>query len=165
MSTPVTLRHATTADSDLLLVWRNDPVTIAMSMTPEPVTHEAHIDWFAHALADDARTLLMAEVDNTPVGTVRLDTFASDEYEVSITVSPDHRGQGFGQTILSAANTLAFTALGVHRLVATVKEDNHASRRIFESAGYQLQALEDGVCLYHNTCGIPGTEHASWNLQ
>jgi RimJ/RimL family protein N-acetyltransferase len=165
LSAPVTLRHATTGDSDLLLAWRNDPVTIAMSMTPEPVTPEEHINWFSHALADDARTLLIAEADNTPVGTVRLDTFADGEYEVSITVSPDHRGQGFGQAILAAANTLAFTALGVHRLVATVKEDNHASRRIFERTGYQLQATEDGVCLYHNTGETPGAESASWNLQ
>ena len=160
----MTLRHATTGDSDLLLAWRNDPVTIAMSLTPEPVTRDDHINWFAHALADDARTPLIAENGNMPVGTVRLDTFAEGEYEVSITVSPDHRGQGIGQAILAAANTLAFTALGVHRLVATVREDNHASRRIFDRTGYQLQAAEDGVCLYHNTGESPGAESTSRNL-
>lgn len=150
MSPTVTLRTATIRDRDLLFAWRNDPVTVAMSMTPQTVNSEEHARWFSQALADNARTLLLAQNGQTPVGTVRLDEEPAGAYEVSITVSPDHRGKGFGRALLSAANAYAFGELAASRLFATVKEDNTVSQRIFESTGYRLETTRHGVCRYHN---------------
>lgn len=145
----MTLRAATIHDSDLLLAWRNDPVTVAMSMTPETVTQEDHTRWFTQILADDTRILLVAESGQTPIGSVRLDRAPTGAHEVSITVSPDHRGKGFGRALLSTANAHAFSALAARKLVASVKEDNTASQRIFEATGYRLAAIQDGVLQYH----------------
>lgn len=146
----MTLRAADIDDSDLLLAWRNDPLTVAMSLSPDPVTPEDHDIWLTRVLAADAYRLLVAEDGGTPVGSVRLDGFGGNQFEVSITVSPSHRQRGYGRAMLEAVNRNAFGDLGARRLVAIVKDDNMASRKIFEAAGYCLDSIRNGVCRYQN---------------
>lgn len=148
MSAPVTLRPAALHDRDRLLDWRNDPVTVAMSMTPDPVAPRAHDQWLTDVLGDTKRTLLIAEADAAPVGSIRLDAVAADTHEVSIMVDPAQRGRGLGRHILLAANTWAAERLNARRLVATVKQENTPSQRIFEAAGYQFAETREGLCCY-----------------
>lgn len=135
------IRRATLDDALDVLIWRNDPLTRAMSRTPDEVEQQAHVAWFNRALDDAASTLLIGEVGGEKIGMVRFDHGAATE--VSININPSCRGRGLGHELLSEALTWA-----VGDLVAVIKDQNLASRRLFERAGFELQETTDGLGRY-----------------
>lgn len=132
----VALRPATQDDAPLLLAWRNDPQTRAMSIDTAEVSPTDHQAWLARSLTSKERWLFIAETEDKPVGSVRLDAEGPASLEVSLTVAPGERGKGYGVALLRAAEAEAH-ALGAVRLVAVLKPENTASRRAFEAAGYR----------------------------
>lgn len=137
----MTIREATQADAEDVWAWRQDPQTRAMSRSREATPLDAHRAWFAAALADPQRTLLIGELEAQKVGMVRFDRGAVTE--VSINVNPDCRGRGLGRALL---------ALALRRepgeVWAEVKDENGPSRRLFEGAGFELREARDGLRRY-----------------
>lgn len=137
MANSIRLRKATLDDCRTLFEWRNDPITVAMSLVSEPVPWENHVAWFESSLANPKRHLLVAELAGSPVGTIRFDDL-DDTSEISITVSPERRGQGMGTGLLEVADEWARMELGLDRIIARIKETNPASIAIFKKSGYQV---------------------------
>ena len=137
MANSIRLRKATLDDCRTLFDWRNDPVTVAMSLVSEPVPWENHVAWFESSLQNPKRHLLVAELAGQPVGTIRFDD-VDDTAEISITVSPDQRGKGMGTSLLDAADGWAREELGLDRVIARIKETNPASIAIFKKSGYEI---------------------------
>ena len=142
----VNLRLATMADSDRLLAWRNDPETIANSLSSEPVAPEIHAEWMQRWVCAGfpMNLVLIAEYDNRPIGTIRFAATARWTYEVSITIAPAHRGRGWGAKVLAAG----CAPMGDCELVALIKVGNHASRTIFEHNRFTQIAVSDGIAKY-----------------
>src|SRR5574341_539311 len=99
MST-VSLRPARPEDAALLFAWQQHPETRRYACNPEPPTWEEHLQWLGGVLADDTRTLLIAEQDSHAVGMLRLDT-RSERREVSIVVAPGLHRRGIGSAMLA----------------------------------------------------------------
>ncbi|MFM5951036.1 MAG: N-acetyltransferase family protein [Micrococcales bacterium] len=137
MPNSIALRLATQEDCRQLFEWRNDPTTVAMSLVSEPVPWENHVRWFDSVLGNPARHLLVGEVDGVRCGTVRFDE-VDDTAEISITVSPDFRGQGIGGKLLEVAADWAKNELGLGHIIAQIKATNPASIAIFKKAGYEI---------------------------
>lgn len=142
----VSLRPATEQDADLLLSWRNDPLTRSASHDSTQITLSQHLDWLSQLLSDSSRRLFVAEQRGVPVGSVRADKGADGTTELSWTVAPDARGRGLGRRMLAA---LLEELNGPVR--AEVKAGNLASMRIAESAGLRLIREEQGVLHYVGT--------------
>jgi RimJ/RimL family protein N-acetyltransferase len=142
----IALRLATQADCRQLLDWRNDPITVAMSLVAEPVSWENHVRWFESVLANPNRHLLVAEDTQIKYGTVRFDE-VDDTAEISITVSPDLRGQGVGSKLLDAADVWAKNELGLDRIIAQIKANNPASIALFKKCGYEITEEGDVLSL------------------
>ncbi|HEX3366918.1 GNAT family N-acetyltransferase [Phenylobacterium sp.] len=138
------LRRATAADALDVLAWRNDPQTRAMSRSHEPIDEAAHGVWFAKMLADPKVMLLIGETGAEKLGMVRFDHL--EPTEVSININPAHRGHGHGHALLSQA-----LAQVDGDVAALVQDDNLASRRLFERAGFVLQSRAGGLRRYIRT--------------
>jgi RimJ/RimL family protein N-acetyltransferase len=137
---PLIARLATDDDSLLILRWRNDPVTRAVSRNHDPVPWADHQPWFHKAIRDDARAVYIVELGGQPVGTVRFDQETATLWEVSINLAPEARGRGLGKAVLAAAEqAFAPTHHGVS-LKATVLGGNAASAGLFEGSGYRPAA-------------------------
>jgi RimJ/RimL family protein N-acetyltransferase len=139
LDTPI-LRPATVADGRMLFDWRNDEITRANSRDGGIVSWEAHRAWLDMVLADPTRELLIAEIADTPVGTVRLDRLAT-EVELSWTVAPEHRDQGIGRAMVAVA---VVRCPGV-RLRARILHTNRASMAIAQAAGFRLDDERDAM--------------------
>ncbi|MEO6143788.1 MAG: GNAT family N-acetyltransferase [Dermatophilaceae bacterium] len=138
---------ATREDARALWAWRNDPVTRAGSRNPEPVPWPDHLAWVESTLTREDRLLLVVE-DSAgsagpvwPVGTVRWDLWGEGEWEVSITLVPERRGQSLGRALLRAGELALLeatrsSATRVTAYLAVVHVDNLASLRLFESSAY-----------------------------
>jgi RimJ/RimL family protein N-acetyltransferase len=140
----LTLRYATLNDASILFDWRNDPVTRSNSINEDQVPWDVHVDWLTRSLSN-ARRLLFVGLDvlGHPIGTSRLDVNELMT-EISYTVAPAFRQTGLGHALI--AETLKHVNGSVK---ATVKQDNHASRRILENAGFQIAGEEENSLLVY----------------
>jgi len=159
-------RPATLEDARQLWEWRNDPGTRAGSRHGEKVPWLEHLAWLESSLTREDRVLLVVDDPLGPVGTVRWDLEGESEWEVSITVAPDRRGQSLARPLLRAAEVALSEVVGsavgrsavagsevplsevapsevtrsrgtrVTAYLAGVHVDNRASVRVFETSGY-----------------------------
>jgi UDP-2,4-diacetamido-2,4,6-trideoxy-beta-L-altropyranose hydrolase len=134
----IELRAATKDDSARLFEWRNHPSIRAISINTDPIIWESHQQWFKNVLQDANRPLYIAEQAGTEVGVIRFDINEA-RAEVSLYLAPEHKGKGLGtQLLLLGEKQLLKERSDVQKLVATVREGNEASHRLFRRCDYQF---------------------------
>lgn len=144
----VSLRPATTADAALLHGWVNRPDSLANKLaTADAIPRDAHETWLAAKLDSEDAAIWIGEINGDPVGQVRLER-RGDGLEVDIYVDGAARGQGAGIAMLEAARTEAAARWPGVPLLARIKPENMASRRLFTRAGYgSMTVAPDHVIL------------------
>lgn len=135
------LRPATLQDGPFLLRLRNDRLTRENSLGDAMVGPQEHRHWLASSLANPNRRLWIAEVDGEGVGTIRKDL--GPVTELSWTIAPEARGQGYGTAMLQA-----LTAAASGPLKALIKARNAPSRALALRAGFRPGGVRDGVREY-----------------
>lgn len=130
----IKLRKANLKDSADILRWRNDPETVKVSFSRAPIGAAEHQKWFAAVLKDKARRLYIAEnQQRQKLGMIRFDLLGKKIAEVSVNLSPDMRGKGYGTKII----VLGAGKMKGFNLLARTKLSNPASVKAFEKAGYR----------------------------
>jgi ribosomal protein S18 acetylase RimI-like enzyme len=93
------------------------------------------------ASGEHHQVLLVAHSADRPVGYLAGEVQTDGEgYIDYLGVEPDHRGQGIGKALVLAA-VGALRGLGCHRISLTVRESNHAARRLYRSLGFTEERL------------------------
>lgn len=139
------LRKATLADADRLLKWRNDELTRLFSLNPKPVTQQEHMVWLQNSLINKQRLLLIAEIDNNAIGTVRADSQRKIN-TISWTLSPDYRGKGL------AKEMVALFVIQLEGLImAKILPGNTPSIHVAEYAGLSYEHTQNNVMYYVRT--------------
>jgi RimJ/RimL family protein N-acetyltransferase len=133
----IRMRPAQASDADYLFDWRNDERTMAMSRSTAPVSAEEHSRWMMMNVTQGypQHLVMIAESDHHRVGVVRFDTDKRDlmAFDVSITIAPQHRGQGFSLDVLREACSY----MSEFTLKAEVRQENTASRKLFERCEFE----------------------------
>jgi RimJ/RimL family protein N-acetyltransferase len=138
----ITQRNATYGDAQALLLWRNHPDVRAFSLQSELIPINEHTRWLADRLLRvDHEPFYIFESEFEVIGMCRLDLLpgAIDEYEISILVDPNRHAKGIGTKILKMSCTSFFCSHPNKSIVAKVRKDNLVSRKLFESADFDLQ--------------------------
>lgn len=132
----IVIRQATLEDCDAVYAWRNAEETRRYIFNAEEIPIETHRSWYTATLTRDDRILLIGEVDGAPVGVVRYD-FHDDEALISVYLVPGGQGQGVGTHLIrSGSQWVRKHRPGIRRVVAEVMQENVASMRAFEAAGF-----------------------------
>jgi len=135
----VEMRKACPDDSEAVYEWRNHPAIRAVSRSTEPIAREDHVRWFASAIEDPSRQLLIGQLDGEPIGVVRFDIL-NDQAEVSLYLVPDAKSACRGSDLLkSAENWFTESFPEVKKLRAYVREGNERSKGLFTAAGYEIE--------------------------
>ena len=142
MNSKLKLRRATMKDLDILFDWRNNMQTRIASCNTADIKMGEHKRWLSNSIKNINRQLFIAEKDGIPVGTIRAD-LSNGVYELSWTVSPDARKQGIGKQMVSS-----FINRIKGLIIAEIKEDNIASKRIAEYVGMKFDHKENGMIYY-----------------
>jgi len=141
-STELTFRSATLDDAELLLKWRNNLETRLASINSDMISKEDHIKWFTKLITKNNIILLIAEKNNKPVGTIRIE-IKNNIKELSWTVAPAQRGKGIGKLMLYE---IVRQLNG--NLIAKIKKENIPSVKMAEYAGFKLDHESDGLLFY-----------------
>ncbi len=143
----VRFRLAVASDVEDIYLWRNHPSTRAMSLNKTEIDYEGHKNWFSKALATPEVIMVVAEADEK-LGVVRFEK-KQEGVVVSVQVSPLHRGQGLAKALLKHGEGF-LSEWGDLNLRAIIREENGASIRTFENAGYiRADEIPDDHCLLY----------------
>lgn len=122
------LRKVKFEDWKLILDWRNDPVSVQYSITKELIQKEPHKKWLKENIHDN---FFIAEVDNIPIGTIRGD-LKNNEYVLSWSISPNHRGKGYGTLMLQKCISVLPKS---NEIIAYILKENKASIKMAQKVG------------------------------
>ncbi|MGH6835307.1 MAG: GNAT family N-acetyltransferase [Methylocella sp.] len=130
------LRKAAAGDSRDLWLWRNDEQTRRCSRTTDVVAWPRHDAWYREKLKDCGSQILVAFDAGVRIGMIRFDRIEKDRFRAHIAVAPAARGHGLGREILRLGCDRLIQDHADATIVAEVRIENIASRRIFEANGF-----------------------------
>lgn len=137
-------------DIEDLFKWKNDELSVKMSQSQRSVSWDEHVSWVNAALADDNKHFFLFEDAGSgeKIGVVRFDIDGDAVATVSINLAPEARGRALSKTCLA----MGVDAFVNHRrckiILAHIRPDNRASRRIFSAVGFELRAEKDDILEY-----------------
>jgi RimJ/RimL family protein N-acetyltransferase len=138
----IVFRNVKMSDAECLYNWHIDPLTRESSFHATPVSFENHVEWLAGVIREPDKSILMAELDQMPVGFVRANQ-SIEGWELSWVVDPGRRGEGIGKNMV---RMFVDRVDGI--LSAKIKKGNLASIRVAEYAGLRLIHEENGFMKY-----------------
>ncbi|AOX03977.1 UDP-2,4-diacetamido-2,4,6-trideoxy-beta-L-altropyranose hydrolase [Moorena producens PAL-8-15-08-1] len=131
------LRAVGEDDCELLWQWANDPEVRLRSFSSKPIPWDEHVQWFNLKLkSPDCQFYMALNTQDVPIGSIRFD-IEHNEATVSICINSEHRGQGYGSTLINLASTAIFINSNTTKINAYIKPDNLASIRAFLKAGFK----------------------------
>jgi diamine N-acetyltransferase len=140
----ITLRPPEPEDIDILYKWENDMELWEVSNTRAPFSKYILSEYIKSSYKDIYETkqlrLIIERGENHPVGAI--DLFDFDPYHLRAGVGimvhcQEERNRGIASDALAALTGYVTEVLGMKQLFANVGEDNPASIRLFEKAGFE----------------------------
>lgn len=145
------LRNAQINDSEDVFSWRNDPHSRSMFIEQEKVTWETHQNWFKKSLENPMRLILIATSDQKNIAVIRFDFLSTSKNHavISINLKPECRGKGIAVPLLIEAEK--FLPKDCSKISAEIKQENSASIKSFERAGYSITISGENIVTYTKT--------------
>jgi len=138
------LREIDFNDGELLLEWRNDIITRKNSKSQAIVAKEDHKKWLEKTILNSPHiSVFILEDKGVPVGTIRSNKMSGNEYELSWTISPDYRRQGYGTKILKL-----FLLNKTNTFIARIMPQNEGSILMAKRNGFKLCGRDGQFSIY-----------------
>lgn len=157
------VRRAGQEDCRDIWEWRNDPLAADMSVSKDMVPWESHQQWYAKAIANSDRVLMIGELEENgilaKVGMCRFDLHEAGAY-VSLNLAPAMRGKGLSTKLLAQSIDAVASSFGRRLFLATINRENMPSIRCFERCGFVRCGVENDFLSYRLTiqAGAGGPE-------
>ncbi|MFZ5987160.1 MAG: GNAT family N-acetyltransferase [Bacillota bacterium] len=149
----IELRPIKEDDCDLLFEWVNDESVRRNAFNTNIISYEDHKKWFYEKLCSGLSFIYICCAEGEPVGQIRIDV-EEDTGIISYSVAKQHRGKGYGTTILKEVlNLVEANDIKVCKLVGRVKHTNTPSQKAFEKAGYERMENKDCIEYYRTIQG------------
>lgn len=133
------LRKAKKQDIDLLFHWVNEDSVRKSAFSTAKITYDEHKKWFENILIRDDVKQYIYMCDDEPIGQVRI-TIDGEMAEIDYSICVEKRCKGYGKIMLQLLYEQVKKDLPeIKTLIAKVKPDNLASRKVFEGVGYVEQ--------------------------
>lgn len=122
--------------------WVNDFHTMrTIGIPPRPMSMEAEEAWFEGLNKPSEAPFTIYERSTwRPIGNAALHGIDHRNRTAGFGImigEPECRGKGYGTEVTRLMLDYAFTALGLHNVMLTVFEFNHAGLRAYEKAGFR----------------------------
>ena len=132
------LRKVTKDDIMLLYNWANDNEVRKNAFNINYIYINVNKKWFEDKLNSERCDMFIYMYHSKPIGQVRVDYDEKDIGYIDYSVADGYRGYGHGKNIIHLVEREV--AYKVVCLIALVKEDNIASKLVFEKNLYKKEA-------------------------
>ncbi len=137
------LREANTNDAQIILEWRNDPLTRNQSFSKEWIDMDTHLHWYHNKLSDK-NCLMFILMDGTErIGHLRIDR-VNDIGEISYMIAPAKRKMGYGKKIIELSESIV--PHDIKALTGLVQNTNESSKKCFIDNLYSEFSAGDIIC-------------------
>jgi ribosomal-protein-alanine N-acetyltransferase len=139
----VDLRTIEESDLDFLQRAINDPAVRRHLTVRWPLNRAQEEAWFEENVASEDRINLLIVGEDGPAGTIGLGPIDDPDgnAELGIWLRAEDQGAGYGTEASRLLVTHAFDELRLHRIEARVFEGNEASRNLWETLGFEHEAV------------------------
>ena len=138
----ISLRPAGSTDEAQLFEWANLEESRRASLESQaPISWDEHRAWLADRMTDSATRIWIVEVNDLAVGQVRFQDKGNGP-EVALYIEPSSRRTGLARRALALALVEAAAVWPSRNVIARVRPENTASRRLFESARFMPEGNE-----------------------
>ena len=147
----VELRTIERDDLEFLRDAINDPAVRKNLTVRWPINLEQEEDWFEEQVTSDEHLNLLIKGEDGPSGTIGLGPIddSSGVAELGIWIREADWEQGYGTEASELLLTHAFNELRLHRIEARVFEGNEASRNLWETLGFDHEAVHREAIYLH----------------
>jgi len=133
----IQFQKADMEDSKFILDLRNDPVARQMSFNSGILTEKIHHKWFMAKLNNPNCAIFVVKTNGKRIGQMRFDIDRTSLFaEISVALTTEARGRGYGSKALMSGCSYAFDNLGVKSIIAHIKKTNTISIKAFHKAGF-----------------------------
>lgn len=123
-------------DCRVLWEWANDPGTRAASFSAAEIPWKEHVAWFESRLRSSDPGWIAQDPSGRRVAFVRFDRGEGKAFTISLNLAREMRGRGLGALLIARACDFFREANGRAEIQAWIKNENIASQRCFEKAGF-----------------------------
>lgn len=138
ISQSISVRKIEEGDKQITFEWANDPITRHNSFNSEYIEFEQHSKWFDSKINNSDNQHFICEFNSKPAGLVRFD-FDENVFVVGLTISESFRGKKLASSFLKKA-CIIFASTSNAPIIAYIKEDNIASKKVFENVGFRVMS-------------------------
>jgi RimJ/RimL family protein N-acetyltransferase len=131
----IILRQATEEDKVITFEWANNSSIREYSVNKNTIKYEDHLTWFLNKIKSDNCLYLIAEIDKTPIGSIRFDIEESSAL-ISYLLDPKYHGKGIGRILLFEGVKRLLQNSTIKKISGMVFKDNIASMKAFSNLGY-----------------------------
>lgn len=152
MNDVVRIRPLELADTELICKWHNADYVRKFLFGQEPITPEAHELYYQKNILTQKVYQFVIEIldAHTAIGSVFLKNIDSKNRncEVGIFIGEKTlQGKGYGSSAIRLIVNYAFYSLRLHKVYALILENNRASVKAFERAGFKEEGnMRDAYC-------------------
>jgi RimJ/RimL family protein N-acetyltransferase len=137
----ISIRNISLTDAGEMLRWRNSSLVRMNSLNNKVISAEEHACWVSDSISNKDRQTYMVCLEEADIGIVsfkKINTFS----EVSIYLSPDYIGHGYGSKALERGIEFFLNHNPEIRVVsATILEGNEPSIKTFEKCGFNRKSI------------------------
>lgn len=140
-------RFVTENDLSIIFDWRINEDTFKFTRSGKPPTLEEHLTWSKKRIKDhESEPYFIYIYEEIPLAICRLDLVnrKNSVFEISILVSPVHRGKGIAFYCIDDAKNYLKKFFKEFKIHAWVHKDNTNSKILFENSGFKLTNQTNG---------------------
>lgn len=135
------IRHASAADLEAMLSWRNHPNVRAYMLTQHEILIDEHRRWFERCSRDPSRHLMIVEENRNPLGFVGFSGAGAGAVATwGFYVAPE-AAKGAGTKLGFIGLEFAFSELRVHKVCGQSLAFNEPSIRMHQKFGFRQEGL------------------------
>ncbi len=154
INSQIKFRKPTIEDTQLYFDWANDESVRNNSYSSNEIDFETHVNWFTSKLQDETCFMYLFQNENNEfIGQVRIQKQDDFSSIIGVSIDANQRGKSYANKIIEMASTDFLYKNNMNTIDAYIKEENIASAKGFEKAGFILKEMMnyENVKSFHYT--------------
>jgi RimJ/RimL family protein N-acetyltransferase len=153
---PIVIRTASENDVNTTFEWASNKIVRNYAIQKDEIIFDQHKKWFLNKIISDDCIYFIAEINNTPIGSIRFDINEKKEALLSFLLDPKFHGKGYGKKILQKGCDELLKFKKLTKIVGVVNIENLPSLKTFKSLGFnQVSEIDsyitfDKILKYEN---------------